>query len=145
MTPPRRNTANAPDGGASSLISRRLPFLVCISCLLLVEFTWRARVGTPTNASPCETKYVNTNNDLGKSNATELDFATLGFPKTGTTFLIYALEQHPQVVMPPDGTAPYEFCHIHHPNGHKELRDWLQNASSTESTKQNIPSNVLQW
>jgi hypothetical protein len=62
-----------------------------------------------------------------------LDFAVLGFPKTGTTFVNYALRQHPQVVMPPDGPRgdPMEFCQVHRPDGDERLRGWLRDASSS--------------
>lgn len=38
-----------------------------------------------------------------------LSFAVAGFPKTGTTFLLKMLGQHPEIVMPEQ-----EFCAVHH-------------------------------
>jgi len=54
-----------------------------------------------------------------------LDFAVIGFPKTGTTFLKIVLEQHPKVKM-----HPGEFCQIHGDDGDKPMLNWLQNVSS---------------
>ncbi|KAL3803151.1 hypothetical protein HJC23_003426 [Cyclotella cryptica] len=148
---PLQSSPRATVTGASSVItSRRSPIILCmgLACLLTMEVSrWhRSETGSfmMSTIPPCENKNVwvsdasanNTrlDNDIaGRKdiNTTDLDFAILGFPKTGTTFLIYALQQHPQVVMPPDGTAPYEFCQIHRKDGDQELRDWLNNSSSS--------------
>eukprot|EP00956_Cyclotella_meneghiniana_P018783 scaffold31616_cov23-Cyclotella_meneghiniana.AAC.2 len=77
-------------------------------------------------------------NNNNNNNTVELNFAILGFPKTGSSFLTYALNTHPQVIMPPDGTAPYEFCQIHRKEGHLELLDWLlqlQKKNATDSSE----------
>ena len=55
----------------------------------------------------------------------ELDFAIIGFPKTGTSFLLEVLGAHPEITMPPK-----EFCSIHHANGDKQLSDWIKNESA---------------
>lgn len=49
-----------------------------------------------------------------------LDFAIIGFPKTGTTSLLRALERHPEIVMPWT-----EFCQIHQDDGDKAMLKWL--------------------
>ncbi|KAL7516637.1 hypothetical protein ACHAWX_001628 [Stephanocyclus meneghinianus] len=62
-------------------------------------------------------------------NATrDLDFALIGFPKTGTTFLLEVLGRHPEITMPPT-----EFCQIHHENGNKELINWMKNTTAVQS------------
>ncbi|KAL7520079.1 hypothetical protein ACHAWX_004826 [Stephanocyclus meneghinianus] len=147
---PLKSSPQAAVAAASSVIaSRRAPFLLSLglACLLLMELSRWHRSGAGSflfsTIPPCENGNVlvsdtSANNlrldsDIpGRTDPdrTDLDFAILGFPKTGTTFLIYALLQHPQVIMPPDGTAPYEFCQIHHKDGDQELRDWLKNSSS---------------
>lgn len=136
ITSPRRTNTAASVGAAHIASFRMVPSIViiAITCLIFLEYImWHAGAGSLifSTAPPCEARY-NSNDAIGP-NKTELDFAILGFPKTGTTFLIYALEQHPQVVMPPDGTARMEFCQIHHPQGHKELVNWIKNASSAET------------
>ncbi|KAL9190970.1 hypothetical protein ACHAXT_000676 [Thalassiosira profunda] len=54
-----------------------------------------------------------------------LDFAIIGLPKTGTTFLLNELGLHPEVTMPPE-----EICDICHDNGAEWTAEWLRNASS---------------
>ncbi|KAL7533395.1 hypothetical protein ACHAWF_004477 [Thalassiosira exigua] len=54
------------------------------------------------------------------------DFAVIGFPKTGTTFLLDVLGRHPEVVMP-----DREFCEVHGPDGERAAAEWLRNRSST--------------
>ena len=48
-----------------------------------------------------------------------IDFAIIGFPKTGTTTLLQALNQHPEVNMPPT-----ELCQIH--QNHKSWENWVR-------------------
>ena len=63
-----------------------------------------------------------------------IDFAIIGFPKTGTTTLLQALNQHPEVNMPPT-----ELCQIH--QNHKSWENWVRkhNAHRIQSflTKKN--------
>lgn len=59
---------------------------------------------------------------------TGLDFAVIGFPKTGTSFLWDVLGMHPEVVM-----APGEFCRIHREDGVKQTLDLLRSMSSLPS------------
>ena len=63
-----------------------------------------------------------------------LDFAVVGFPKTGTTFLLNILKIHPQIVMPPK-----EFCQIHHVDGDNRTMAWLENASSSSQSNSGLP------
>ena len=55
----------------------------------------------------------------------DLDFAIIGFPKTGTSFLLEVLGAHPEITMPPK-----EFCAIHHADGDNELSGWIENQSA---------------
>ena len=48
-----------------------------------------------------------------------IDFAIIGFPKTGTTTLLQALNKHPEVNMPPT-----ELCQIH--QNHKSWENWVR-------------------
>ena len=57
-----------------------------------------------------------------------VDFAIIGFPKTGTTFLQEVLRTHPSVLMP-DG----EMCGIHTARGQKKLDRFLEASASTRS------------
>ena len=150
LTPLRSSPRGSPRSamGSSALFYRRAPFMLCMAlscCLLLMEFSfWQKGTGSFlfSTVTPCDNtgdaSFANQEymNDIKstKDNRTDLDFAIVGFPKTGTTFLIYALEQHPQVLMPPQETwtAPMEFCQIHHQDGAQQLRDWLHNTSSIE-------------
>ena len=61
----------------------------------------------------------------------ELDFAVIGFPKTGTSFLLEVLGMHPEITMPPK-----EFCKIHHENGDKELMHWIKNQTAYHPPEQ---------
>ena len=53
---------------------------------------------------PLKASAINVNNYATATISTEsetiLDFAIVGFEKTGTTFLLKALSSHPEVVMP---------------------------------------------
>lgn len=49
--------------------------------------------------------HLSSNNAQQNGDMIDLDFAVIGFPKTGTTFLKNVLEQHLEVKMYPD-----EFC-----------------------------------
>ncbi|KAL3803153.1 hypothetical protein HJC23_003428 [Cyclotella cryptica] len=60
----------------------------------------------------------------------DLDFAVIGFPKTGTTFLLEVLGRHPEITMPPK-----EFCQIHHETGDKELINWMKNTTAAKSSQ----------
>ena len=54
-----------------------------------------------------------------------LNFAVGGFPKTGTTFLLKLLEDHPDIVV-----AHEEFCDVHLPDGDVKTTEWLGEASA---------------
>lgn len=137
------NNNNATSSSSSSVVAnRRIQLLIGCVGFLLVEIIWRG-VAHLSYDSPCQIMAMNKDqqvvataitNTASSNETVQLDFAILGFPKTGSSFLTYALNEHPRVVMPPDGTAPFEFCQIHRPAGHEELRGWLRNASMTEST-----------
>jgi len=70
----------------------------------------------------------------GVSSGLALDFAVVGFPKTGTTFLLNILKIHPQIVMPPK-----EFCQIHHVHGDNQTMAWLKHASSSSQSNSGLP------
>ena len=63
----------------------------------------------------------------------KIDFAIYGFPKTGTTTLLNALERHTEVFMPPS-----EFCQLHQEGGDKSWANYLLKHSpeSIQTTKQ---------
>ncbi|KAL7533118.1 hypothetical protein ACHAWF_004346 [Thalassiosira exigua] len=52
-----------------------------------------------------------------------LDFAVIGFAKTGTSFLLHQLKNHPEIYMDPN-----EFCKISEKNGDRHMMEWLQNV-----------------
>ena len=59
------------------------------------------------------------------------DFGIIGYPKTGTTFLLDALNRHPEVVMPvPSKGNPREFC---------ELEKWFEDMKNISSTTSQSP------
>lgn len=80
--------------------------------------------GTTTTT---QTIQKNETNDHGDDNDKELDFAIIGFPKTGTSFLLELLHRHPQVVVP-----PREFCQIFHSDGEDKLRQFLNDGSGDD-------------
>ncbi|KAL7427427.1 hypothetical protein ACHAXM_000850 [Skeletonema potamos] len=55
------------------------------------------------------------------------DFGIIGYPKTGTTFLLYALRRHPEVVMPSE-----EFCQPK--KWFEEMRNISSRPQSTSET-----------
>ena len=55
-------------------------------------------------------------------NNRDLDIAVIGFPKTGTTFLLRVLGRHKEIFM-----QDKEFCGIEEHNGDEKLRHYLQN------------------
>ena len=64
------------------------------------------------------------NSDIG------VDFAIIGFAKTGTTFLLRILGNHPDVIM-----DKHEFGGILKEDGVKRTMAWLQNVSNTVDPK----------
>ena len=64
------------------------------------------------------------NSDNNKS--VGLDFAIIGFPKTGTSFLLDVLKDHPDIVLP----SYREFCQIHKKDGVEQTMAWLNNVST---------------
>jgi len=79
---------------------------------------------------------LHTHNNM-KRNGIGWDFAVMGFPKCGTTFLLEVLKAHPEVEMGnrtlPSGAILEEFCQIHNKDGVEETLSWLQNTTSTAS------------
>jgi hypothetical protein len=61
----------------------------------------------------------------------DLDFAVIGFPKTGTTFLLQALSMHPEITMPSK-----EYCELHLSDGDKQLVNWIKNQSALHPSGQ---------
>lgn len=72
-------------------------------------------------------------NDFGPSK--ELDFAFIGWPKTGTSFLLKVLGDHPEVTMPES-----EFCDltVAQDGGEKNLTRWMM-TSQHKSLKSSVP------
>lgn len=86
---------------------------------------------TSNDVSLPQSNYDATSYDVRDgSNRTGLDFAIIGFPKTGTTFLLDVLGQHPEIVMPPS-----EFCQIHSVTGANETLDWMQTVQSSSPSR----------
>jgi len=87
-----------------------------------------------------QTKLQTYNDDNNKNrNGIGWDFAVMGFPKCGTTFLLEVLKAHPEVEMGktlPSGESKgngREFCQIHNKDGVEQTIAWLQNTTSTAS------------
>eukprot|EP00569_Conticribra_weissflogii_P015737 CAMPEP_0171400362 /NCGR_PEP_ID=MMETSP0880-20121228/7225_1 /TAXON_ID=67004 /ORGANISM="Thalassiosira weissflogii, Strain CCMP1336" /LENGTH=401 /DNA_ID=CAMNT_0011914681 /DNA_START=62 /DNA_END=1264 /DNA_ORIENTATION=- len=77
-------------------------------------------------------------NSENEHSETDLDFAVIGFPKTGTTFLLEVLGRHKEIVMilSDNVESGGEFCQIHHKDGDKELLPYLKNKTlDTEHRK----------
>jgi len=62
---------------------------------------------------------------LSQRGSLALDFAVIGFPKTGTSFLLEVLGNHAEIEMPPE-----EFCDIDKDNGEVQIKNWLQSVQS---------------
>jgi len=67
---------------------------------------------------------------LNHDNNLHLDFAVIGFPKTGTTFLLEQLEGHSQIQM-----SKGEFCQVHNvTSGAERVLSWLTDISNSSDT-----------
>ena len=67
---------------------------------------------------------------LNYDNNLHLDFALIGFPKTGTTFLLKQLEDHSQIRM-----SKGEFCQVHNvTSGAERVLSWLTDISNSSDT-----------
>ena len=78
-----------------------------------------------------------------KINTSGLDFAILGFPKCGTTFLRKVLGHHHEVAMGGrlEDEEHSEFCQIQHNDGVQKTMAWLENERSLAeaSSNQQLP------
>jgi len=83
--------------------------------------------------------YRDSRRRLNHDNNIHLDFAVIGFPKTGTAFLLEQLEGHSQIQM-----SEGEFCQVHNvTSGAERVLTWLTDISnssdaSTSNTKYGI-------
>lgn len=103
------------------------PRTIAIKTFIIVSIAISCGVTLPILSFVCNTAIIKHKfNILGDSSGIALNFAIVGFPKTGTTFLLKLLENHPEVVMPPQ-----EFCDIH--RGTSEIRSWLNDASDLQT------------
>ena len=122
-----------------TLISTRSLLLTCSSCIDQTTIIDMNHINVSHNVHENERNLTNANNDNkhshqndniyeklgGDDTDTELlppiDFAIVGFPKTGTSTLLNALRRHPEVAMP-----AREFCQIHQEGGDKSWHDWVR-------------------
>lgn len=78
---------------------------------------------------PLKASAINVNNYATATISTEsetiLDFAIVGFEKTGTTFLLKALSSHPEVVMPIKHSELSKQLCVKKDSGKVVLLDWL--------------------
>ena len=76
---------------------------------------------------PLKASAINVNNNATTSTRSEniLDFALVGFEKTGTTFLLKALSSHPEVVMPVKHSELSKKLCVKKDSGKVVLLDWL--------------------
>jgi len=76
---------------------------------------------------PLRASAINVNNNATTSTRSEtiLDFAIVGFEKTGTTFLLKALSSHPEVVMPVKHSELSKQLCVKKDSGKVVLLDWL--------------------
>ena len=63
--------------------------------------------------------------EMSQHGSLALDFAVIGFPKTGTTFLLKVLGSHAEIEMPSK-----EFCDINKDDGVAQMKNWLQSVQS---------------
>lgn len=79
-------------------------------------------------------------NEVNEQHATDNrapDFGIIGYPKTGTTFLLDALNLHPEVVMPvPSRSDNREFC---------ELENWFEDMKNISSPPQSSPKTSTRY
>jgi hypothetical protein len=118
-----------------------LTLALVIATAMLVLCLFSTSHSSPTKNSLDETNAIN-NNILTRGSADEsktvsfdpshkLDFAVIGFPKSGTSFLLEVLGMHPEITMPSK-----EFCDIHHDNGDKLFMRWIKNQSALHPSGQ---------
>jgi len=86
----------------------------------------------PTNAT--------LNNKENNNNNNRLDFAVIGFPRCGTTFLLEQLQEHKDVTM-----SKGDYCQIHNvTSGAERVSSWLQSASyDNANTKYGIKCSTM--
>lgn len=79
------------------------------------------------------------------NNTTEgvLDFAIIGFEKTGTTFLLSALGSHPEVTMPIKHSELSKRICTKREHGKTALVDWLNGGHEEESSSSSLDSSNL--
>ena len=105
---------------------KKQPLTIAIKVFIVVSIAITCGVSLPILIFVCNTTKLNHKfNILRDSSGIALNFAIAGFPKTGTTFLLKLLENHPEIVMPSE-----EFCDIH--KGTSEILSWLKNASVSD-------------
>ena len=83
---------------------------------------------------PLKASAINVNNNTTISTKSEriLDFAIVGFEKTGTTFLLKALGSHPEVVMPVKHSELSKKLCVKKDSGKVVLLDWLNEQHDKE-------------
>ncbi|KAL7547185.1 hypothetical protein ACHAWF_010503 [Thalassiosira exigua] len=77
---------------------------------------------------------IASNDDVDAPNGPAFDFAVIGFPKTGTSFLLDVLNRHPQIEMPKQ-----EFCEIHGKDGVRKASEWLRDRSLMTTAPETSP------
>lgn len=80
------------------------------------------RIGTSAAVAKGKTTFVEETKWPDFNPSKDLNFAVIGWPKTGTSFLLNVLGNHPEVTMPNT-----EFCDIVQDGGEKNLTDWMEN------------------
>ena len=77
---------------------------------------------------------------ISQNESVSVDFAIIGFPKTGTTFLHNVLRDHPDIVMGGTPKTKTEFCQINNPyDGVERTMAWLNNVSNTDDDTVPVP------
>ena len=87
-----------------------------------------SNVVAPSTSAHQDQAQRNEENEQQATDNRAPDFGIIGFPKTGTTFLLDALNRHSEVVMPvPSRADNREFC---------KLEDWFEDMKNISSPPQ---------
>jgi hypothetical protein len=121
-----------------------LVFAIILSCLqyiiggyyiILKETVNESLINEPLTLGTTMSYTIN-------NNTSGLDFAILGFPKCGTTFLRKVLGYHRDIAMGGrmEDEEHSEFCQIQHNDGVQKTMAWLEHERSLEaSSNQQLP------
>ena len=111
-----------------------------VSLLLMLRDTTLSAISTDGASSPSDST---SNGNINNTTEGVLDFAIVGFEKTGTTFLLSALGSHPEVTMPIKHSELSKRICTKREHGLPTLVDWLNGGDEKENSSRSLISSNL--